>query len=186
MTDISQGAPMAVEGWWHRLFRVLILGATIAVLGYSLAIFCQSAKHHSYSYNFEPNFQSSKGEDARCEAQASLNLLSCGEYSDGAELLARYLKSKGADKVPGSTETVAEYFESQLRQGHGDTELAANLIRDRQLISRRQTNWDTTKLVVATAKAFAMAAACLIILSAIYKAVLFTSHGHTRLRKEYE
>lgn len=88
------------DRWWHRLANILIYGSTILVtlLG-ALIIFIDSSytKHIFTTYNFEPNYMTSPGEEVDCDfsieySPITKSVLCGGTPVDGSDVVTRYNK----------------------------------------------------------------------------------------------
>lgn len=183
MSDAASAKPVAPEKWWHRLLRVLGYGLTLLVMALSLVIFVEDADYFTYTYSFEPNYESSVGDEYECHSYESLKSISCGAFSDGDDFIKYYLNVKGNDKLRDGQRSVNEFFAELRSKGHKDSDLAVSLIGDKGFTYRRQKHWDKSKVILAISYAAAVTVGFFAAMLVIYKVILFIVHGHTRVMR---
>jgi hypothetical protein len=184
VSEAARTKPYAAEKWWHRLLRVFGYGLTLLVLALSSVILVEDADYFTYTYSFEPNYETSPGEEFDCHAYESLKSMSCGAFSNGDEFIKYYLSVKGDDKLRTGQRSVNEFFAELRSKGHKDSDLAVSLIGDKGFMYRRQKHWDEKKLLVAILYAVGITLGFFAAMFATYKVILFVVHGHTRVVRE--
>lgn len=180
------------EQWWHRLSRVLMYASTTIIGLISGFWFIVNAEYSTYSYSFEPTYDTKAGEEHECFYSASLGI-SCGDLSSTTGFLSSFLIHKAKDKCKVNENMTIGDLVELFRDFHStDDQIVQQLfegddpclnIKDVQY--RQESHWNHKEIAAGIGYSAGISVIWYGFTFLIYKTILFIAHGHTNLRRTY-